>query len=144
MGAIPATAKVFPVLVTFDDLCENPALNQWVDLRCKKLGVLQGADVAPPLMITLDGLESLLALVSNGYSLRQLMATKASVDRHVSLTGFVVKYSPDGKELRLPALATRFDALTTQTMKTLFPHLKMTIAHDPGVPATIRLEDEAP
>jgi len=39
-------ARIFPVLVTYDNLCDNVMLSAWLNDRCKAHGLLQQTDVA--------------------------------------------------------------------------------------------------
>jgi hypothetical protein len=125
MGKFPevsSSVKIFPVLVTFDDLCENGALNRWIDGRCKDLGILQGPDTALALVTPLEGFESLFSLAALGQSLSALLAEKASDNgRQLPLTNFLARYSPQGVELRLPGLEERFNKLSADVKQLLFP-----------------------
>jgi len=120
--SVPANAKICPILVTFDDLCETPALNRWVAQRSLEHDILQEGGVVSPLLTTLEGLESLLAMASNGLSMTSLLAAKANTNgRFVSLSHFLAEHNPDGTKMRLPALAQHFKQLTDETEKLLFP-----------------------
>jgi hypothetical protein len=121
VAAVPRNAEVFPVLVTFDDLCENPALHEWIAQRCKTTEVLQGIGVHPLTLATLEDLESLLALTSRGFMITELLKEKVSgKNRADSLRDVLVRHSPALAEHRLPFLAERFECLADATGKLLF------------------------
>jgi hypothetical protein len=57
-------APVYPLLVTFDALCDSAQLNEWLLERCRKHGLFQQARVAPLTIAVVDDFERLMAAPS--------------------------------------------------------------------------------
>ena len=71
-------ARIFPVLVTYDNLCDNMMLSAWLNDRCKAHGLLQQVDVAPLTIAVVDDYERLLAAPFQKKSVAEILASRSS------------------------------------------------------------------
>ena len=74
---LPRNAKLYPTLVTFDTLCENPILNRWVAERCAAEGILHQEGVGPVTLAEVCEYESLMAHAASGGSIADLLSERA-------------------------------------------------------------------
>lgn len=68
-AGIPRDARIVPVLVTYDTLCEEYLLYERIEQRCRDLGLLQQTGVAPLTIAHVDDFDRLMARASRGLSL---------------------------------------------------------------------------
>ncbi|WP_160174351.1 hypothetical protein, partial [Archangium violaceum] len=119
--SIPANTRIFPVLITFDELCENPALYQWIEKRCSEMGILQPPDTAAVTLVTLDEFEAMMSLASKGHPVSSFLAKKTSKDwRYATTQALLRDLSPDGSLLRLKHLQERFNHICDRAQERLF------------------------
>jgi hypothetical protein len=64
--------KIHPVVVTYDNLCENHIIYEWIERKCKEYGIL-GQDVAKPAFVSVDIFEQLMGLHAQGRSVISLL-----------------------------------------------------------------------
>jgi len=72
---------VFPVLVTYDMLCESPLLYEWIAKRSKAHKVLQQENVGPLTVATVDQYELLMTHVAAGRSLVRILTERSTAWR---------------------------------------------------------------
>jgi hypothetical protein len=70
------TVRVFPVLVTFDDLCANSFLYEWLTERCRQHSLLQQDGVAPLTIAVVDDYERLIGAPVHGKSISKVLASR--------------------------------------------------------------------
>jgi hypothetical protein len=102
-------ARVFPVLVTYDNLCDNKMLSAWLNGRCKAHGLLQQVDVAPLTIAVVDDYERLLAAPFQKKSVAEILSSRSSPrlkDERLE----VVLYGHE-VEPRLPGTDTEYEEL---------------------------------
>ena len=66
-------ARVHPVIVTYDSLCENQMLYAWVAERCQHHGLLQQPNVGKPVFAAVQDYERLLGVAARGGSVVKLL-----------------------------------------------------------------------
>lgn len=57
---------VYPVLVMYEDLGDNPAAARWIARGCQNQALLRGAGVKPVVPATVDDFELLMAVIAGG------------------------------------------------------------------------------
>ena len=108
---------VLPVLVTFDHLCANPALYEWLVERCKTHGLLQQPDVGPLTISVIDDFERLIGAPAHGLSPARILASRSSApNRNERLD--VVLFNHRVKS-RLPGTNDEYRALTDRMLDKL-------------------------
>jgi hypothetical protein len=75
---VPRDVRIYPVLVTFDNLCDNQMLSEWLNGRCKVHGLLQQENVAPITLAVIDDYERLLAAPHQKRSVVELLQSRSS------------------------------------------------------------------
>lgn len=110
-------ARIFPVLVTYDNLCDNMMLSAWLNDRCKAHGLLQQADVAPLTLAVVDDYERLLAAPFQKKSVAEILASRSS-PRLKNERLEVVLYGHD-VEPRLPDTDAEYHELTDRVLAKL-------------------------
>jgi hypothetical protein len=118
---IPADTVIAPLLVTFDDLADNPMLARWIAKRCREEGLLAQPNVFPAVLAPVDEFEVLMGLAAKGASIIDLL-TRFTREReaHANLNNFLHAVR-GGDRVRLPELEARFQAITEDTKRRLFP-----------------------
>jgi hypothetical protein len=103
---VERNCHVIPVLVTFDDLCEERELYQWVESRCRAHGLLQKENISPLVLANVDEFERLMAIPRRGESLATFLRARDTVSRHVRLD---MQLHSTRKQDRFPEMETAFD-----------------------------------
>ncbi len=118
---IRADAVIAPVLITFDDLADNPMLARWIAERCRAEGLLRQPNVMPAALAPVDEFEVLMGFAARGDSVIDLL-TRFTGDReaHSNLNNFLYTVR-QGKSVRLPELEETFHRITDETKRRLFP-----------------------
>ena len=70
---IEAAARIHPVIVTYDSLCENQMLYAWINERCEHYGLMQQPNVGRPVLAVVQDYERLLAVAATGGSVVELL-----------------------------------------------------------------------
>lgn len=68
---VPKDARIVPVLVTYDTMCEEYLLYEWIQEQCTALGLLQQENVTPLSIAHVYDFERLFGRASRGLSLAQ-------------------------------------------------------------------------
>jgi hypothetical protein len=126
-GEWPAVAvdRVFPTILTYDNLAENAALYRWLDERCREEGLLQDPRIAPLTVMSIDEYEAVLSLATRGVSVTSFMAQKTETAWRAAPTNWLVHELGQGEGLpRLPSQLREFDALTDRCVMRLWGHPK--------------------
>ena len=110
-------ARIFPVLVTYDNLCDNMMLSAWLKDRCKTHGLLQQTDVAPLTIAVIDDYERLLAAPFQKKSVAEILASRSS-PRLKNERLEVVLYGHE-VEPRLPGTDAEYHELTDRVLAKL-------------------------
>jgi hypothetical protein len=118
---IPANTLIAPLLITFDDIADNPMLARWIARRCREEGLLAQPNVLPAILSPVDEFEVLVGFAAKGRSVIELL-TSFTRDRegHSNLNNFLHRVRK-GDNVRLPELEARFHAITEETKRRLFP-----------------------
>ena len=111
---VPRDVRIFPVLVTYDNLCDNAMLSGWLIDRCKTHGLLQQAKVAPLTIAAVDDYERLLAAPSQKKSPVEILASRSS-PRLKNERLEVVLYGHE-VEPRLPGTDAEYHELTDRVL----------------------------
>lgn len=109
--------RIYPVLVTFDNLCDNQMLSEWLNARCKVHGLLQQKNVAPLTLAVVDDYERLLAAPFQKKSVAEILQSRSSPQLSNERLE-VVLYGHE-IEPRLPGTDAEYDALTDRVLKKL-------------------------
>jgi hypothetical protein len=117
---ITANAVVAPLLITFDDLADNPMLTRWIAKRCHEEGLFAQPNVLPPTLAPIDEFEVLMGLAARGESVIALL-TRFTSDReaHSNLNNFLHAVRK-GDNVRLAELEENFQRITEETKRRLF------------------------
>lgn len=75
---VPRDAYIYPVLVTFDTLCDNAQLTQWLIDRCRTLGFLQQPGVAPLTVAVVEDFERLISAPAHNKSPTHVLKSRSS------------------------------------------------------------------
>ena len=102
--------RVLPVLVTFDHLCANPALYEWLAERCKAHGLLQQPDVGPLAIAVIDDFERLIGAPAHGMSPAKILESRSVAPNRNERLDVVL--SSHRVESRLPSAKNEYRALT--------------------------------
>lgn len=105
---LPRTHRIVPVLVTYDSLCEEFPLYEWLTEQCGQHGLLQQPDVAPLVLAHVDDFERLMGRAARGESIVAFMRERETswADRRLN-----VQLGTTRAEERLPQLVHRFEEL---------------------------------
>jgi hypothetical protein len=124
IGAIEATTTIAPVLITFDDMADNPMLSIWIAKRCRQEGLFQQANVVSPALAPVDEFEVLMTLAAAGDSVIALLdAFARNRASHSNLNNFL-HAARGGERSRLPALEEEFERLAERAKRSLFKSTK--------------------
>lgn len=117
---IPALAVIAPVLITFDDLADNPMLARRIAQRCQAEGVLCQPNVLPVVLAPVDEYEVLMGLAAKGHSVIDLL-TRFTGGRndHLNLNNFLHSVRR-GDSVRFAELEAEFLRVTEATKRRLF------------------------
>ena len=114
-ASIPHAARVYPVVVTFDDLGDTTALHQWVERRRAEEQLLDDANVARTAFIDVAMFERLMAVAAIGGDLfAVLRECDASKDGTVPLDSVVTRLFDPDRNVRLPHLVEKFAVMTAR------------------------------
>jgi hypothetical protein len=102
---VPRNCRIVPVLVTYDTLCEEFLLYQWIGEQCRALGLLQQDGVAPLVIAHVNDFERLLGRASRGLSLAGFFKARDGDWKGRRLQNQIGVTRPHD---RLPQLETRF------------------------------------
>jgi hypothetical protein len=114
---VPRDVRIYPVLVTFDDLCDNQMLSEWLNGRCKVHGLLQQDNVSRLTLAVVDDYERLLAAPFQKKSVVKILESRNSA-RLSNERLAVVLYGHE-VEPRLPGTDEEYRALTDRVLKKL-------------------------
>lgn len=107
-AGIPRDARIVPVLVTYDTLCEEYLLYERIAEGCRARGLLQDAAVAPLTITHVDDFDRLMARASRGLSLANFFRAREGDWKGRRVQS---QLGPTAKEDRLPQLEVRFTEL---------------------------------
>jgi len=111
------TARVYPVIVTYDNLCAVDLHYQWLDGRCRAHGLLCQEEVGPMVLARLAEFEDLMALLWQKGSLVSLLRRRETDGRDRRLDQLIYEA---GKPPRLPFFEAEWKELHTRIMARLF------------------------
>ncbi|MCB9789204.1 MAG: hypothetical protein H6744_21210 [Deltaproteobacteria bacterium] len=75
-------AKVFPVVITFDDVGDNAALYSWLDRENQRRGLLKDEAVAPLTVGSVSDFEAFMQLVNGGANPLDILEGKTREQQH--------------------------------------------------------------
>lgn len=70
---VSRAARVHPVVVTYDTLCENQMLYAWITERCQHHGLLQQPNIGKPVLAAVQDYERLLGVAARGGSVVKVL-----------------------------------------------------------------------
>ena len=114
---VPKDARIVPVLVTYDMMCEEALLYEWIEQRCASLGLLQQPNVAPLSIAHVHDFERLFGRASRGLSLAQFFRERETSWKRRRLQNQIGVTAPGE---RLAQLQARFVELMNSTSTRLF------------------------
>lgn len=116
---INRNARLHPVILTYDSLCDNTPLYKWVEARCAAHGLMQQPNLGPLALAHVSEFEALMNLAHRGRSVSRFLDKRTNQYRHRRLSEQLRDIGlPKGHE-RLPWLAELFRGLTDATMRRL-------------------------
>jgi hypothetical protein len=118
-AGIKRNAEVVPVLVTYDTLGEHRHLYQRIEAQCRATGVLQQERVAPIAFARLEEFEVMMARLSRGEGLVDVLKSRGDVNQHRRLDQILAETAPTDGPYRLPFL----EELHTTVMDLIFMRL---------------------
>lgn len=118
---IAADTVIAPMLITFDDLADNPMLARRIAKCCRDRNVLRQPNVLPVVLAPVDEYEVLMSLAARGRSVLELLS-RFTADREgqPNLNGFLHAVR-GGEKVRLAELDEAFHRITDETKRHLFP-----------------------
>jgi hypothetical protein len=105
---VPKDNRIVPILVTYDSLCEEFLLYEWLEERSKALGLLQQDRVASLALAHVDDFDRLMSRASRGLSLTEFFKEREFKWRSRRLQQQLGTYA---LEDRLPQVVAAFEAL---------------------------------
>ena len=118
---LPADIFILPVVVCFDDLCENAPLTRWIELRCKVHHLLPQDRVAPVSLMTADEFDGLMALAARGIGVVETLRLKATEEWHEqNMDALLDRRCPRQGDLRSSRIAADYQTMTVEAWQRLF------------------------
>lgn len=118
---LPRDLKVFPMVVSYEQGLDSPALYAWCEERCREEGLLTQARVHPITFAGVGDFEGLVALTTRGQSAVDILRQKTGERwKHGRFNVLLHERKKSDLELRLPALTELFDEISTRSMRTVF------------------------
>jgi len=111
------TSRVYPVIVTYDNLCAIDLHYQWLDERCQSHQLLQQEGVGPFALARLAEFEELMALLTQKRSIVSLLRRRESKDKHRCLDQMLYE---EGRPPRLPFFDDQHSKLQARIRARLF------------------------
>lgn len=105
------------MLITFERVGDTPLLYKWVSDRCEALGLLQQPNVAPISFASAWDFEVLMALVSQGASVFDILERRATTDGRLVSLQHVMSGLGSGEPVRMPGVAERFQSLIDEAQR---------------------------
>lgn len=113
--------KVFPILVTFDDLGDNIILYKWIRQRCKQENLFRQRRVVPPSVMTISEFERLMGLAYHGVSIFKILAQRGDSQKcGLPTRELMISYSDNAPQERLPFLNSKFEQISDRIKDRLF------------------------
>ncbi|MCG8416621.1 MAG: hypothetical protein MJE77_01605 [Proteobacteria bacterium] len=104
---MPRSARVLPVILTYDSLCEDVLLYRWLEERCQVHKCLQQKGVGPLTIARVDAFEELMLRASEGDSVVALLRKRENSWKHQRLDRLLFARAGrkrPGKPKRLPII----------------------------------------
>lgn len=117
---VASDTRIYPVLITYERLGDNPLLHTWVRERCVAIGVLQQAEVAPVTFVSAGEFEWLMAAAARGTSLFDILERRVSTDNGLVSFESALRQFADEKPLRLPGVEDKYFELMSETTTRFF------------------------
>ena len=117
---IASTARILPVIVTYDSLGESDPLYRWLEARCAEEGLLQGPDVGPVTLARVDEFEDLMARAADGKSVVEILRRREQSDRYRRLDQVLHEHLLPKRRRRLPFFNDTYHQLVQRILGRLF------------------------
>lgn len=114
------TLRVFPVVVTYDSLCETDLLYRWLDDESRLGGILLQSDVAPITLARLEEFEQLMARFAAGRSLVDVSERCAVAGQRRRLDQVIYESDPPRGPARLPFMVHAHEELMSRIEQRFF------------------------
>ncbi len=123
-GAFSSVARhlrIYPIVVTYEHLSENPMLYRWLAEGFRTRGLLQQADVGSAAVISAGTFETLVSVAARGASVQDLLDRRGALDGgEISLDTILRETIPEEFKRRLPQLELAFDTIVRRIKQKLF------------------------
>jgi len=124
-GLVPnvdPASRIYPVVLTYEQLGDGPVLYTWVRKRCEEAEVLQQPDVAPVTFLSAQDYEWLMAAAAEGTSVFDVLDYRTSTDAGLmSLDVALPRFrAGSSKPLRVPGMEEASEALVNESRDFLF------------------------
>lgn len=130
---VSASARILPVIVTYDSLGESDLLYRWIASQCETRGLLQGTDIGPLTLARVDEFEDLMARAADGKSVVELLRRREGPDKDRRLDQIISENGLPKRRKRLPFFAAAFTDLSERIrMRLKMPELASSRSEVPG------------
>jgi hypothetical protein len=117
---ISASARILPVIVTYDSLGESDLLYRWLGIQCAKENLLQGADIGPLTLARVDEFEDLMARAADGKSVVELLRRREGPDKHRRLDQIIAEHKLPTRRRRLALFESAYADVSERVRARLF------------------------
>jgi len=113
--------RIYPVVVAYEHLSENPLLYRWLAEAFQARGLLQQPNVGPAAVISVSTFEFLMSVAAQGISVRDLLDRRGALEGgEISLDSVIRETVPEDFKRRLPQLEEAFDEIAGRIKEKLF------------------------
>lgn len=112
------TAKVYPMLVTYEHLFDTPAMYRWCEKRLLSEGLLQQDRVEPMTFAAVEDFEAIIALGTRGHSVMDILREKCGARQRYSRLELLLHGRKKGAfDLRPDGTAKDLDDLMVRSQR---------------------------
>jgi hypothetical protein len=114
-------ATILPVVVTYDDIGDNPGAYIWTYARCNELKLFKQPRVRAPTFMSIPDFERLMGAGFAGHSITRILEGKTQGGwAKAPFSVLFRERVPNAEDWRLPDLQARYDDIVDRICKGLF------------------------
>jgi len=113
-------SRIYPLLVSYDDIGDHPGLYPWLRDRCRHHGVFQAHHVAPPVVCNIADFELLLAAGVKKHGAVSLLHRKTRPELQDVPLQVALRHLTRHGLPRLRGLEARYEEITERAQQRLF------------------------
>jgi hypothetical protein len=106
---VTANIRIYPVIVTYDNLGEHDMLYRWIEERCRHHNLLQQPNVGPLAFVRVSEFEQLMSRLGEGRSIAEVFRAREGDGSHRRLDQLIHE---GGLPRRLPFFEEEYGRLT--------------------------------